>query len=102
LRSHKAIRTWWVDAWQEWVCGTNPTNALSALRMLSATHTSTNATVMWQSVAGVNYPLERNANLSSPFTLLATNIGQAGTTIYADTNSTGGGPFFYRVGVKCP
>ena len=66
-------------------------------------HTGTNATVTWQSVAGVNYFLERSANLASPFTLLATNIiGQAGTTSYADTNATGAGPFFYRVGVKSP
>jgi hypothetical protein len=56
-----------------------------------------------ESVAGVNYLLERSANLASPFTLLATNIvGQAGTTSYADTNDTGAGPFFYRVGVQAP
>ena len=92
-----------MNNWQEWVCGTNPTNALSVLRMVSALPTSTNATVTWQSVAGVNYFLERSANLASPFTLLATNIvGQAGTTSYADTNATGAGPFFYRVGVQAP
>jgi hypothetical protein len=92
-----------MNNWQEWVCGTNPTNALSVLRIVSALPTSTNATVTWQSVAGVNYLLERSANLASPFTLLATNIvGQAGTTSYADTNATGAGPFFYRVGVKSP
>jgi hypothetical protein len=86
--------------WQEWRCGTCPTNALSVLRLLSATPHGTNATVTWQSVAGVNYSLERSANLASPFMLLATNIvGQAGTTGYADTNATGAGPFFYRVGV---
>ncbi len=56
-----------------------------------------------QSVAGVDYSLERSANLASPFMLLATNIvGQAGTTSYADTNATGAGPFFYRVGVNSP
>ena len=73
------------------------------LRLLSPSITSTNATVTWQSVAGVNYSLERSANLSSPFALLATNIvGQAGTTSYADTDATGAGPFFYRVGVSPP
>ena len=92
-----------MNNWQEWVCGTCPTNAQSALRMVSALPTSTNATVTWQSVAGVNYFLERGANLAAPFTLLATNIaGQAGTTSYADTNATGAGPFFYRVGVQAP
>jgi hypothetical protein len=89
--------------WQEWICGTDPTNALSVLRMLSAMPTPTNATVTWQSVAGVNYFLEQSANLAAPFTLLATNIvGQASTTSYADTNATGAGPVFYRVAVKSP
>jgi hypothetical protein len=92
-----------LNNWQEWVCGTNPTNALSALRMLSALPTGTNTTVTWQSVAGVNYFLKRSANVAASFTLLATNIdGQASTTSYADTNGTGTGPFFYRVGVMSP
>jgi hypothetical protein len=89
-----------MNNWQEWRCGTCPTNALSALRLLSAAPIGTNVTVIWQSVAGAGYFLERSANLASPFMLLATNIvGQAGTTGYADTNATGAGPFFYRVGV---
>ena len=92
-----------MNNWQEWVCGTDPTNPLSALRMVSAMSTSTNARVTWQSVTGVNYVLERSADLGSAFTSVATNIiGQAGTTTYADTNATGAGPFFYRVGVKSP
>jgi hypothetical protein len=91
-----------MNNWQEWVCGTNPTNALSVLRLLSAAPAGTNATVTWQSVAAVNYFLERSTNLGSPFALIATNIiGQAGTTTYTDTNAVGAGPFFYRVGVKC-
>jgi hypothetical protein len=113
-----------MNNWQEWVCGTNPTNALSVLRLLSAAPTGSNVTVSWQSVAGVNYFLERGANLNLPFTLEITNrvglgtniivlntniavlstriIGQAGTTSYADTNAAGSGPFFYRVGVQSP
>jgi hypothetical protein len=92
-----------MNNWQEWVCGTDPTNRLSVLCLLSPSITSTNVTVSWQSVAGVNYFLERSANPAAPFTLLATNIvGQAGTTSYGDTNAAGKGPFFYRVGVKCP
>ena len=90
-----------LNNWQEWVCGTNPTNALSVLRMVAALPTGTNVIVTWQSVAGMNYFLERSGNLASPFTLLATNIlGQAGGTSYADTSAKGAGPVFYRVGVR--
>ncbi len=92
-----------LNNWQEWICRTSPTNPISALRLLSAAPADSNVTVRWQSVAGVSYFLERSANLSSPFTLASTNIvGQDGTITYADTNATGGGPFFYRVGVKYP
>ena len=73
------------------------------LRLLSAAPTGTNVTVSWQSAAGINYFLERSANLGVPFTLLATNIlGEAVTTTYTDTNAAGAGPFFYRVGVNSP
>ena len=40
----------------------NITNARSALRLLSASPAGTNVTVSWQSVAGVNYFLERRTN----------------------------------------
>jgi len=89
-----------MNNWQEWICGTCPTNAQSVLRLVSATPAGTNITVTWQSVAGVNYFLERSTNLASPFTHLASFImGQAGTTSYADTNAGGAGQVFYRVGV---
>jgi hypothetical protein len=94
-----------MNNWQEWRCGTDPTNALSALRLLAPSAAGTNVTVTWQSVAGVSYLLERATNLSVPlaFTSLATNIpGQSGTTTYVDTNSTRAGPLFYRVGVNVP
>jgi hypothetical protein len=88
---------------QEWRCGTDPTNALSALRLFSATPAGTNVNVTWQSVAGVNYFLERSTNLASllPFSLLATNLpGQPGTTSFTDTNAAALAPLFYRVGVQ--
>ncbi|MBI3850216.1 MAG: hypothetical protein HY298_07990 [Verrucomicrobia bacterium] len=89
-------------SWQEWRCQTDPTNPLSVLRLLSASPAGTNVTVTWQSVAGVNYFLERSTNLSAtpPFTLLAPNLpGQPGTMTYTDTNATSLSPLFYRVGV---
>jgi hypothetical protein len=91
-----------LNNWQEWRCGTDPTNSLSALRLLAVSPTGTNLSVTWQSVAGVSYFLERSTNLSaSPcFTSVATNLpGQPGTTSYPDTTATNAGPYFYRVGV---
>jgi parallel beta-helix repeat protein len=91
-----------LNNWQEWRCLTDPTNALSALRLLTASPAGTNVTVSWHSKAGVNYLLERSTNLSAtpPFTLLATGIpGQSGTTSFTDTNAAPLAPLFYRVGV---
>jgi hypothetical protein len=91
-----------LNTWQEWRCQTDPTNALSALRLLSASPAGTNVTVSWQSVEGVSYFLERSTNLwaSPPFTLLAPNLpGQPGTTSFTDTNAASLSPLFYRVGV---
>jgi hypothetical protein len=92
-----------MNNWQEWLCQTDPTDPLSALRLLSPTITPTNATVVsWQSVAGINYFVERSTNpdFSTNFSTISTIIvGQPGTTSYADTNSVGTGPIFYRVGI---
>jgi hypothetical protein len=92
-----------MNNWQEWRCGTDPTDPRSALRMASALPAGSNVMVAWQSVAGVNYFLKRSTNLSPPvvFAPLAANVpGQPGTTTYRDTNAFGQGPFFYRVGVR--
>jgi hypothetical protein len=90
-----------MNNWQEWRCGTDPTDPRSALRLLSPTLAGTNVMVNWQSVAGVNYFLQRSTSLATgTFAPIATGvIGQPGTTSYTDTNAVGPGPFFYRVGV---
>jgi hypothetical protein len=91
------------NTWQEWRCLTDPTNAISALRLLSVSSTGTNVTVSWQSVAGVSYCLERSTDLtaSPPFTPLAAGIpGQLGTTSFTDTSTEGLAPLFYRVVVQ--
>jgi len=59
--------------------------------------------VPWQSVNGVTYYLQRSIDLNGQpgfLTLQSNIVGQTGTTIYTDTNATGSGPFFYRVGVQ--
>jgi len=94
-----------LNNWQEWLCGTNPTNALSALRLLPPRPSGADLVVCWESVPNRLYFLERSTNLAaSPrFLPLATNLpGQAGTTTYTDTNAARGAPCFYRVGATGP
>jgi hypothetical protein len=90
------------DNWQEWIAGTDPTNAFSALRLLAPLAVGTNVIVTWQSIAGVSYFLESSSS-SAPlaFAPLATNIpGQPGTTSFTDTNIVSSEARFYRVGVS--
>jgi hypothetical protein len=92
-----------LNNWQEWLAGTVPTDASSALRLLNPSNDVSGVTVTWQSVTNRTYLLERATNLGGApsFSLLTSNlVGQAGTTSFTDTNATGPGPFFYRVGVQ--
>lgn len=94
-----------MNNWQEWICGTEPTNAASVLKILPPKHGALGIAVPWLSVTNRSYFLERTTNLAlQPFFLtLATNVaGQAGTTTFTDTNAANGRPCFYRVGVKYP
>ncbi len=92
-----------INNWQESKADTNPTNALSALRMVTATNAASGLNVTWQSVSTRNYWLERATNFGDvpPFQSIATNIaGASGTKTYTDTSATNSGPYFYRVGVQ--
>jgi hypothetical protein len=89
--------------WQEWRAWTDPTNAVSVLRLLSPNPATNGVVIGWQSVSGQTYFLERATNLAAQpaFAPLASNlIGQADTTVFTDTNAAGPGPFYYRVGVR--
>lgn len=89
--------------WQEWRAWTDPTSSVSALRFLAPLISTNGVLVPWQSVSGKNYFLERSTNLAADpaFLPFASNIvGQAGVTLFADTNAVGVGPLFYRVGVN--
>jgi len=56
--------------------------------------------ILWQSVLGQRYSVERATNASGPFSLLQGNVpGQAGTTSFNDTNEAYLSPLFYRVKV---
>ncbi len=94
-----------MNNWQKWICGTDPTNAASVLKMLSPAGGASRTDVRWLSVTNRNYFLQRAPNLAlqASFLTVATNVaGQVGITTFTDTNAAGGGPFFYRVGVKHP
>jgi hypothetical protein len=92
-----------MNNWQEWIAGTNPTNAASFLAMKPGAATSSNTAVSWQSILGKSYFLQRSTNLSAqpPFFTVQSNIvGQTGTTTFKDTNTVVISPAFYRVGVQ--
>jgi hypothetical protein len=92
-----------MNNWQEWRADTSPTNALSVLRMLAPTVAASGIVVSWESVASRAYFIERGSSLEiqTPFMILVTNLpGMVGTTTYTDTNASGPGPYFYRVGVS--
>jgi hypothetical protein len=92
-----------MNNWQEWICGTDPTNPASVLMMLVPTNSTSGVTLTWQSVNGKTYFLQRSSNLLAQpvFLSIQSNIvGQASITSFTDTNASGDRPYFYRVGVE--
>ena len=89
---------------EEWLAGTNPTNASSCLRLIAIpSNINTNAFVVrWPSVAGKYYWLERATNLLTGFnSVVQTNIAAtAPTNTATDTAILPGNTRFYRVGVE--
>ncbi len=87
--------------WQEWRCSTVPTDELSRLRIISVSPSGAGVTLTWDSVAGLNYFVERAAAPKAPFTAVATSIpALAGTTTCTDQSATTSKALFYRVGVQ--
>jgi len=80
-----------------------PDSVIFYANLQMPTNNSSGITLGWQSVNGLNYFIQRSADLSlqPAFTTIQSNlVGQAGTTSYTDTTALGNGPFFYRVGVQ--
>jgi Bacterial TSP3 repeat len=94
-----------MNNFQEYIAGTNPTNAASVLKMLSVINNVSGATVKWQCVQFKLYNLQRSTNLPT-FTTISTNLAGptfplgATTASFTDTGAVGPGPFFYRVSVQ--
>jgi len=94
-----------LDTCQEWRCLTDPTNALSVLRLLSVSSDGAAVTVAWQGVVGVTYFIERSTDLGGepPFVRLVSGLpGQPGPMVYRDAGLPILAPQFYRLGVIIP
>ena len=91
---------------QEFMAGTNPTNASSCLKMSagsSARGSNGVFQVEWQSVADRFYLIERSTNLlaNPAFAPVARDVrGLAGTTRWTDPAPGPGRTFYYRVSLE--
>jgi hypothetical protein len=91
-----------MSSWQEWIAGTDPTNAASVLRLQAPVANPPGLLLRWSSDTNHTYFVQRATSLKTPlsFSLLRTNIsGLAGVTAYTDaTASCSKGAAFYRIG----
>jgi hypothetical protein len=91
-----------MNNWQEWICGTDPTNSLSVLKMFAPSNTALGLALSWQSAAGRTYDLQQSdpANPTA-FSSINSNIaGQADVTTFLDAGATNIGSRLYRVRVQ--
>lgn len=89
--------------WEEWRAGTNPTDGLSYLRLLTPLQIGSDLVVRWASVTNRAYILERSSRLGGQQEFLPIAhglLGGADTTAFTDTNAINGDSFFYRIGVE--
>jgi hypothetical protein len=91
-----------LNNWQEWVAGTNPTNAASVLRLQTPLVSPPGLLLRWNSDTARVYFVQRATSLNAPlaFTTLKGDIpGLSGTTSYTDPNAFSfNRAAFYRVG----
>ncbi len=85
--------------WQEYVAGTNPTDAASVFQLLAATAGPSGFTLQWPSVINKNYTLQSSPSLTSPsWSVAATNlIGTGQIMQWTDGNPSTAN--FYRAQV---
>jgi hypothetical protein len=92
-----------MNNWSEWIAGTDPTNPLSALRMLTPITSPNGLALRWQSVCGITYFLQRKTNVrgNPQFSTIQSNIvAESDITTVTDASSTNKSSYFYRVGIQ--
>jgi hypothetical protein len=89
---------------QEYQAGTNPTNAASAFRLLSASKTNNDLRLSWTTVGGHSYVAQIATNLISPATnfadispVIATLGNGEGATNYLHLGGATNRTRYYRV-----
>src|SRR5262249_4844359 len=81
--------------WQEYIAGTDPTDAKSALRVTA----SKDLVISWPSGVGKQYVIERSTNLfDSNWVPVSTSTGTGNDMQFHDTGGPGN-VYFYRVSV---
>lgn len=82
----------------EYRTGTNPRDALSGLRFVEVRSITNGIQLKWRGVSDRAYALQRASSPGGSFLDIQTGIG--GTppfNTFVDTNTAGGGPFYYRL-----
>lgn len=89
-------------AWQEFIAGTDPTNALSVLKITAVSNSPGGSVIFWPVVTGRTYSVFGGTNLLEPWPATpATSypvVTADGTICF--TNSASNTPWFYRIGVS--
>ena len=85
--------------WQEWVAGSDPTNAASFLGLTAdMLQSGSNFVIRWSSVTGKLYRLDRSTNLLDPASFsfnVRTNIpAEPPVNTETDTTAVGQGPYY--------
>ena len=90
--------------WQEWVAGTDPTNAQSFLLIEAQNGAPISGYVVrWPSTSNRLYRLQWSSNLMSGFAVAASNIVPTPPiNTYTDTAHSASSPIYYHIGVSEP
>ena len=95
-----------MNNYQEYLAGTNPTNAASVFKIQSLTNNPPGFTINFQSAWGRNYTLYSAANLAAgPWAAVAsqaTILGDGGVDALTDSTTATNTQRFYRIGVQLP